>query len=234
MALIEVKNLAKSFNRRSVLRKLCFSVEQGDYLYVVGENGSGKTTLMKIILGLIEPDSGEIVFNGFNKSQIGYLPQTTEIQSDFPASVREVVLSGTLGNRRSPFYSKRDRQTADRMIKRLDIENIRNASFRSLSGGQRQRVLLARALCATGRILLLDEPITGLDPVATAEFYEIMEDLRSDGVTIIIISHDISCAVHYGNKILHLGNDGYYFGATADYVHSPLGQQMLARGHCHD
>ncbi len=234
MALIEVKELEKSYNRRSVLHRLNFSVEQGDYLYVVGENGSGKTTLMKIILGLIDPDGGEIIFNGFKKSQIGYLPQSTEIQSDFPASVREVVLSGTLGNRRSPFYSKKDRQTAAQMMKRLEIENIKNSSFRSLSGGQRQRVLLARALCAAGQVLLLDEPITGLDPVATAEFYEIMEELRADGITIIIISHDISCAVHYGNKILHLGNEGYFFGSSADYVHSPLGRQMLARGHCHD
>ena len=234
MPIIDVKNLCKSYYKREVLRDLCFSVEQGDHLYIVGENGSGKTTLMKLLLGLLAPDSGEIRFSGLSKNQIGYLPQQTEIQSDFPASVIEVVLSGTLGRKVFPIYTRTDRKNADEVCKRLGIEDIKTASFRELSGGQQQRVLLARALCAAKTVLLLDEPITGLDPVATAQFYEIMERLNRDGVTVIVVSHDVSCAVHYGNKILHLGEREYFFGSSHDYVASPLGKKMLAGGHCHD
>ncbi len=234
MPIIKVENLCKSYYRREVLRNLCFSVEQGDHLYIVGENGSGKSTLMKLLLGLLAPDSGEICFSGLEKNQIGYLPQQTEIQSDFPASVREVVLSGTLGGKRLPFYTRTDRKNADEVCKKLRIDDICRSSFRELSGGQQQRVLLARALCAAKTVLLLDEPITGLDPVATAEFYEMMQKLHSDGVTVIVVSHDISCAVHYGNKILHLGEREYFFGSSHDYINSPLGKKMLAGGHCHD
>lgn len=235
MSIIEVKNLSKSYGRRQVLQGLSFSLSAGDHLYIVGENGSGKTTLMKTLLGLVTPDSGEVCLHGLRRTEIGYLPQQTEIQSDFPAAAKEVVLSGTLGGKQGlPFYTRRDRKTAENMMKKLHIEDIRNASFRELSGGQQQRVLLARALCAAKQVLLLDEPITGLDPVATAQFYEIMEQLHHDGMTIIIISHDVSCAVHYGNKILHLGEREHFFGTTEEYVHSPLGKRMLAGGHCHE
>lgn len=234
MSLICIENLYKSYNRRTVLENLSFTVEEGDYLYIVGENGSGKSTLMKLILGLTRPDSGKITLCGFKKNEIGYLPQATDIQSDFPASVYEVVLSGTLGKKGLfPFYTPHDRRTADAMLERLEIADIKNKAFCELSGGQKQRVLLARALCATKKVILLDEPITALDPAATAEFYEIMEELRRDGITVIIISHDVSCAVHYGNKILHLGNEERFFGSAEEYVHSPLGKRMLGRGHCH-
>lgn len=234
MPIIEVKNLCKSYSRREVLKNLNLSIDRGDHLYIVGENGTGKSTLIKLLLGLLSPDSGEILLSSVKKNQIGYLPQQTEIQSDFPASVREVVLSGTLGGKSVPFYTAKDRLLARDMMKKLHIEDIERRSFRELSGGQQQRVLLARALCATGGILLLDEPITGLDPVATAEFYHIMEQLHHEGVTIITVSHDVSCAVHYGNKILHLGHGECFFGSSAEYAHSPLGQRMLAGGHCHD
>lgn len=235
MPQIEVKNLCKSYYKRNVLKDLSFSVDAGDYLCVVGENGSGKSTLMKLVLGLTQPDSGEILFSGFSKSEIGYLPQQSEIQSDFPASVREVVLSGTLSRGgRLPFYSASDRKTADRVMASLSIDGIKKRAFCELSGGQRQRVLLARALCACKKVLLLDEPVTGLDPLATSEFYTLIEKLRNNGMTVIMISHDVSCAVHYGNKILHLGNDGYFFGTSDQYVRSPLGQQMLKGGHCHE
>ncbi|MBR3593604.1 MAG: metal ABC transporter ATP-binding protein [Clostridia bacterium] len=234
MPIIEVKNLYKSYSRRAVLRDLNLSVEEGDHLYIVGENGTGKSTLIKLLLGLIEPDSGEIVFSKNRKTKIGYLPQQTEIQTDFPASVREVVLSGTLGGKRLPLYTARDKKLARDMMEKLNVSDIERRSFRELSGGQQQRVLLARALCATGGILLLDEPITGLDPVATAEFYRLTEQLHSEGVTIITVSHDVSCAVHYGNKILHLGHGEYFFGSSHEYAHSALGKAMLAGGHCHD
>ncbi len=234
MPIITTENLCKGYSRREVLKNLNLTVENGDHLYIVGENGTGKSTLIKLLLGLLQPDSGRIVFSGVRKNQIGYLPQQTEIQSDFPASVREVVLSGTLGGKRLPFYTRRDKTLAHEMLKKLHIEDIEKRSFRELSGGQQQRVLLARALCATGGILLLDEPITGLDPVATAEFYEITEQQHREGVTIITVSHDVSCAVHYGNKILHLSHGEYYFGSSTDYARSPLGKRMLAGGHCHD
>ena len=233
MPIIETRNLCKSYSRKEVLKNLNITVDKGDHLYIVGENGSGKSTLIKLLLGLIEPDRGEIVFD-LRKSQIGYLPQQTDIQSDFPASVREVVLSGTLGGKRLPFYSARDKALARDMMEKLRILDIEKCSFRELSGGQQQRVLLARALCATGGILLLDEPITGLDPVMTAEFYGITERLHREGITIITVSHDVSCAVHYGNKILHLGHGEYFFGSSAEYAHSPLGKRMLAGGHCHE
>lgn len=234
MPIIETRELCKGYSRREVLKNLNISIEKGDHLYIVGENGTGKSTLIKLLLGLLTPDSGRIVFSGVRKNQIGYLPQQNQIQADFPASVREVVLSGTLGGKRLPFYTKKDKALADEMMKKLHIEDIKNASFRELSGGQQQRVLLARALCAANGILLLDEPITGLDPVATAEFYHITEQLHHEGVTVITVSHDVSCAVHYGNKILHLGHGEYYFGSSHDYAHSPLGKRMLAGGHCHD
>ena len=233
MPIIETRNLCKSYSRKEVLKNLNITVDKGDHLYIVGENGSGKSTLIKLLLGLIEPDRGEIVFD-LRKSQIGYLPQQTDIQSDFPASVREVVLSGTLGGKHLPFYSARDKALARDMMEKLRILDIEKCSFRELSGGQQQRVLLARALCATGGILLLDEPITGLDPVMTAEFYGITERLHHEGITIITVSHDVSCAVHYGNKILHLGHGEYFFGSSAEYAHSPLGKRMLAGGHCHE
>lgn len=234
MPIIETKNLCKGYSRREVLKNLNISIERGDHLYIVGENGTGKSTLIKLLLGLLTPDSGSIAFSGIRKNQIGYLPQQTEIQADFPASVFETVLSGTQSGKRLPFYTKRDKQTARDMMKKLHIEELEKASFRELSGGQQQRVLLARALCATSEILLLDEPITGLDPVATAEFYSLTEQLHSEGVTIITVSHDVSCAVHYGNKILHLGHGEYFFGSSHEYAHSPLGKRMLAGGHCHD
>lgn len=234
MALIEIKNLCKGYDRRAVLTDLSFNVEEGDYLYIVGENGTGKTTLMKLILGLLSPDSGEIILCGFKKNEIGYLPQTTDAQQNFPASVWEVVLSGTQGRGGArPFYTKEDKKIAAETLSRLKISDIKNAPLGELSGGQRQRVLLARALCATKKVLLLDEPLTALDPVATADFYSVMEKLRRDGITVIIISHDVSCAVHYGNKILHLCNDGYFFGTSEEYVHSEIGERMLKGGHCH-
>ena len=235
MPLIDIKNLSKSYGGRRVLKDLSLEINEGDHLYIVGENGSGKTTLMKLMLGLLYADKGEIRFSGFGKSEIGYLPQSAEIQRDFPACVWEVVLSGTLSRKRLlPFYSKSDRERAKAALKKLNIENLSRQPLCELSGGQRQKVLLARALCATKKVLLLDEPLTALDPASAVEFYSLMDELRHDGITVIIISHDVSCAVHYGNKILHLGNEGYFFGTTSEYVHSPIGKEMLKGGHCHE
>ena len=217
--LIECKNLTAGYEGMPVVKDLSFNVSAGDYLCIVGENGSGKSTLMKTILGLRSALSGEIIFgDGLKQTEIGDLPQQTA-QKDFPATVREVVRSGCLGRKGlSPFYSKADKKLCDDNIELLGITGIAHRSYRNLSGGQQQRVLLARALCATGKLLLLDEPVSGLDPMVTAEMYEIISRLnREQGITIIMISHDLQGALKYGTKILHMESGAYFFGTTAEY-----------------
>lgn len=219
-------NISMKYESAYALKDVSFGVDQCDYLCVVGENGSGKTTLMKIILGLIRPDSGTVQYRSFKQSEIGYLPQQTAVQKDFPASVYEVVLSGCLNRHKAPFYTKRDKMLARENLKRLNAESYMNKSYRDLSGGQQQRVLLARALCATEKILLLDEPVTGLDPMMATELYELLAKLNKQGLTIIMISHDIKSAVQYGNKILHLSTEPLFFGTTEDYLQCDIGIRM--------
>ena len=217
---IECKELTAGYEGTPVVKDLSFTVSAGDYLCIVGENGSGKSTLMKTLLGLRSALSGEIIFaDGLKQKEIGYLPQQTAAQKDFPATVREVVLSGCLGRRGfHPFYTKEDKTLCDSNIELLGISGIAHRSYRNLSGGQQQRVLLARALCATKKLLLLDEPVSGLDPMVTAEMYEIISRLnRENGVTIIMISHDLQGALRYGTKILHMESGAYFFGTTAEY-----------------
>ena len=209
MALISAKNLTIGYDGHPVLSNLNFDINAGDYFCIVGENGSGKTTLMKTILGLQSPISGSIDFGeGLAKNQIGYLPQQTDVQRDFPASVYEIVLSGcqnSLGKKF--FYSKEQKALALTNIKKMGIENLKNRCYRELSGGQQQRVLLARALCATQRALLLDEPVAGLDPNVTAEMYELIKQLNDDGLTIIMISHDIQNVQDYANRIYDVAEE---------------------------
>lgn len=216
MSQIECKDVSVKYENQVVLEDISFSIEQGDYLCIVGENGSGKSTLVKTILGLENSKLGQIVFGeGLNKNEIGYLPQQTQAQKDFPASVYEVVLSGCLNSKGfSPFYSMKDKKLANEMIKSLGIENIKRKSFRELSGGQQQRVLLARALCATKKIIILDEPITGLDPTVTREMYSLIKEINKKGITIIMVSHDINFAVNNASKILHLKKNIKFFGNT--------------------
>jgi zinc transport system ATP-binding protein len=196
----------------------------------VGENGSGKTTLMKGILGLKKYTSGNIVYN-VKKSEIGYLPQQTIVQKDFPASVYEVVVSGSLNKSKfRPFFSKEQKRLARDNMERLGISNLAKKSYRDLSGGQQQRVLLARALCATGELLILDEPVTALDPIATKDMYNVIKSLNeNNGITIVMISHDIDSAIVYGNKIIHMGNKMEFFGTTDDYIKSSSYRRMLKR-----
>ena len=224
MSQIECKDVSVKYENQVVLEDISFSIEQGDYLCIVGENGSGKSTLVKTILGLENSKSGQIVFGeGLNKNEIGYLPQQTQAQKDFPASVYEVVLSGCLNSKGfSPFYSMKDKKLANEMIKSLGIENIKRKSFRELSGGQQQRVLLARALCATKKIIILDEPITGLDPTVTREMYSLIKEINKKGITIIMVSHDINFAVNNASKILHLKKNIKFFGNTEDYANLSL------------
>ena len=220
MAQLTCQDLCVGYDGKSVLQDLNFAVSSGDYLCIVGENGSGKSTLMKTILGLQMPIRGRILTgDGLRKNEVGYLPQQTVVQKDFPASVREIVLSGCQGRCGSrPFYSKEEKQLAAAAMKKMQITQLARRCYRELSGGQQQRVLLARALCATQKMLLLDEPVSGLDPKVTAELYARIEKLnREDGITVIMISHDIAAAVKYASHILHIG-DTVFFGTKDAYL----------------
>ena len=230
MAFLTVQNLSLGYESHSIVTGLSFTVNAGDYLCIVGENGSGKTTLMRTLLRLQEPMGGQILFgDGLRQNEIGYLPQQTVVQKDFPASVREIVLSGCLGRcGLRPFYSKEEKQLAEANMARMGIPDLAERCYRELSGGQQQRVLLARALCATQKLLLLDEPVTGLDPVATAEMYDLIAGLNREGVTILMISHDIGAAVRYASHILHIG-DSVFFGTKDEYLASGAGRAFLAQ-----
>ena len=225
MALIDCKEVSLGYENRIVARHISFQVEKGDLLCVVGENGSGKSTLIKAILGLKETESGHLHFgDGLTQKQIGYLPQQTTAQRDFPASVYEVVLSGCLSSKgRRLFYSKELRQRALDNLKKLDMLDYKNHCYRELSGGQQQRVLLARALCATGTLLVLDEPVTGLDPLVTADFYQLIRRInREYGITILMVSHDLHDALSLATHILHMKADGAFFGTRSAYLESDV------------
>lgn len=214
MSQLICRNLNVGYEDGTVAAGINFTVDAGDYLCIVGENGSGKTTLMKTILGLTPPLSGEISFDeGLSSKSIGYLPQQTVVQKDFPASVFEIVLSGCLSKLgKRPFYSKSEKTLALEKMQKLGIEGLASKSYRNLSGGQQQRVLLARALCAAEKMLLLDEPTAGLDPQATAEMYDYIKKLNDEGMTIIMITHDIEAASKYASKTLNMGKDGVING----------------------
>ncbi len=231
MSLVTVSGLSVGYEHNTVIRDLSFKVETGDYLCVVGENGSGKTTLMKTLLGLNAPVSGSIEFGeGLKQTEIGYLPQQTDVQKDFPASVWEIVLSGCLGRCKGrPFYSAAEKELASINMERMGITHLRNRCYRELSGGQQQRVLLARALCSAEKLLLLDEPVSGLDPAVTAEMYELIGKLNKEGMSVIMISHDIYAAVKYADHILHVG-DGIFFGTKEEYLRSDAGRLFAGMG----
>lgn len=229
MALLTIKNLSLGYDGDVILDDLSFFVSAGDYLCIIGENGSGKSTLMKTILDLTEPVGGEIIAGeGLKRNEIGYLPQQTVVQRDFPASVEEIVLSGCQGRTGlRPFYNKEEKALARENMKLMGISDLADACYRELSGGQQQRVLLARALCATRRILLLDEPVSGLDPKVTAEMYSLIARLNHDGITIIMISHDIYAAVRYASHILHIG-EKVFFGTKDEYMKSEMGRAFFS------
>ena len=218
--IFECKDVTLGYENKVVAKNLNFKIDQGDYLCVVGENGTGKSTLIKTLLGLIKPLNGEVIANvqGKNHKGVGYLPQQTQAQKDFPASVWEVVLSGVLNNdHRCPFYNKKDKAEAEKNMEKLNILDLKKRCYRELSGGQQQRVLLARALCATDSVLILDEPVTGLDPAASMELYETIKDLnKKENVTIIMVSHDIKNALNYATHILHLEQENDFFGTVEE------------------
>ena len=228
MQLLKCENIHMNYDSTKAVNGVSFTVDEGDFLCIVGENGAGKSTLLKGILGLQKISEGSVSFNGIKKSEIGYLPQRTQVQKDFPAAVKEVVLIGRIGRKRKLFYSAEDRQIASENMETMKISDIRNKSFNELSGGQQQRVLLARALCATDRLLLLDEPTAGLDPFVTEDMYRLIEHLNSEhGVTVIMVTHDIKSAVKYANKILCMEHDGDFFGTTQEYLDTPAAKRIL-------
>ena len=230
MALLTANNLTLGYGDRLLLSGLNFTVNSGDYLCVVGENGSGKSTLVRCLLGLQQVAAGAIVpGDNLKMNQIGYLPQQTVVQKDFPATVWEIVLSGCQGHRGLwPFYSKADKALAKANIARMNLTELTRRCYRELSGGQQQRVLLARALCATRRLLLLDEPVSGLDPRMTAEMYQLIEKLnREEKITIIMVTHDLAAARSYASHILHIGHKTF-FGTNAEYFASHLGRHFTA------
>ena len=224
-------NVSLGYEGDVILSGLTFSVSAGDYLCIVGENGSGKSTLLKTILGLTPPLAGRVLWgDGLHRNEVGYLPQQTPVQRDFPASVWEIVLSGCqarCGLR--PFYNREEKALAARHIERMRLTELKNRCYRDLSGGQQQRVLLARALCATQKLLLLDEPVSGLDPVVTAEMYKLIRSLHEEGITVIMISHDIDAAVRYATHILHIGQT-VFFGPRDEYVQSAFYRRFAEGG----
>ncbi|MBE6562130.1 MAG: metal ABC transporter ATP-binding protein [Ruminococcaceae bacterium] len=233
---ITCKNVSFSYDGKTAVSDISFNLNKGDYLCILGENGTGKSTIIKGLLGLIKPASGEVIYSDVKHTEIGYLPQIAEIPKDFPASVYEAVLSGRcekLG--KSPFFSSKDRRVAKKNMRLLGIEKLKNKGFSTLSGGQKQRVLLARALCATEKILLLDEPVSGLDPIVTAEMYQIISELnKKHGISIIMISHDTKTAAEYATHILHIKKRPLFFGSAEEYKETELYHAFLGGcGHEH-
>ena len=217
MDLIQIKDLSFDYpTKKETLKHVNLNVQQGTFTCIVGENGSGKSTLIKCIVGLNKGYTGEIS----KEDRVGYLPQKSEIQSNFPASIEEVVMSGTIGNNiNSIFYKKEDKENAKKIMEKLEIYDIRKKCFADLSGGQQQRVLIARALCATQKLIILDEPTNGLDPTIAIQIYELLDQLRKkDNITILMVSHDVERAISYADNVIELVNGEITFiGKPSEY-----------------
>ena len=232
MPLMACRHLTIYYGNQCAVKDVSFDIEAGDYICIVGENGSGKSSLVKGLLGLVPLRTGRVTCGeGLSRNSIGYLPQQTMVQKDFPASVYEIVLSGCLSRRGlRPFYSAGDKKRALENLKSMGILELKNKSYRDLSGGQQQRVLLARALCATDQMLLLDEPVTGLDPIATTELYDLIGRINKEqGVTVIMVSHDFHYAVTHAGKILHMDEELLFYGSTEEYLRSDAYRRMTGR-----
>jgi zinc transport system ATP-binding protein len=229
--IFECHNLCYAYDEKTVLSGLDFSVAETDYICIAGENGAGKSTLVKGMLGLLKPVSGSFEISRELSGGTGYMPQQTAAQKNFPAGVSEVVLSGFVGGKKIlPFHTASDKKTARLNMEKLGIADLASCCFGELSGGQQRRVLLARSLCAAKKLLVLDEPTAGLDPLAAQELYTLLEKInREMKITIIMVSHDILSAVKYANKILHLWQKQLFFGSTDDYINSDVGKMFLGK-----
>ena len=217
--MLSSEDLTICYGALTAVKDVSLNIERGDYLCVVGENGSGKSTLLLGVLGLVKPVNGRVKFNGIKQNELGYLPQHVDVRNDFPASVREVVASGC--------RSRKERGRVLLNAEKLGVDALLKTPFTELSGGQRQRVLLARALCATDKLLLLDEPVTGLDPFGASEMYEHLRRLNAEGLTVMMVSHDVRSAVKYANKILHMQTSPLFFGTTQNFVESEAGKKLM-------
>ena len=230
--LITCSHVDFGYENQDAVMDLTIEIDEGDYFCVVGVNGSGKSTLVKGLLGLVKPTGGSLVVSEeLKQTGIGYLPQQTSAQKDFPATVYEVVLSGALGligNR--PFYRRQEKEMALSAMEKLGISDLRHRCYREMSGGQQQRALIARALCAARKMLILDEPVTGLDPSAIQEFYSLVRELNRDGVTIFMVTHDVANAVSQADKILHLHRKALFYGSPGEYVKTAEGLGFLGGG----
>ncbi len=235
MSYITAEQITLSYDARPVATDIDFTVNAGDYLCIVGENGSGKSTLVKALLGLHPISAGRLtVSDEVKRAGIGYLPQHTPAQRDFPASVREIVRSGCIRRAGlSPRLAAADRRLSDEAMERMGISHLAGKCYRELSGGQQQRVLLARAFCATGKLMVLDEPIAGLDPLAMSEMYRMIAELNREGVAVVMVSHDVSAAVSYADHILHIGKTTHFFGTTEGYLNTPVGTEFSRRSGNH-
>lgn len=237
MSLLTCHNVSFSYEGNVVLSDVNFEVNSGDYICIIGENGAGKSTLMKGILNLKKSSGGEIMMgDNLLQKDIGYLPQQTSVQKDFPASVYEVVLSGRLNKLGFRlFYGNKDRIAARDSMKQLGICGLKDKCYRELSGGQQQRVLLARAVCSGSRMIMLDEPVTGLDPVMTNEMYELIHTLNTEeNMTIIMVSHDVKSTIKYATHILHLSNKQIFYGKKEDYLKTTIADRFLGKGEYYD
>ena len=228
MALVEVKNLTIGYNSKPVATNINFEINKGDILCILGENGAGKTTLIKTILGVIKPLSGEMnISEDIKEHRFGYLPQKSENQDDFPAVCKEIVLSGCINRKKFKlFFNKEDKAIAEKNMELLGVKELANKPFNILSGGQKQRVLIARSLCATEKILFLDEPLTGLDPKIVDDFYNIVSMLHEQGITIVMISHELHTSLHLANYVLYIGEE-CIFTKKEDFVNSEIGKRFL-------
>ena len=231
--LIDCRDAALGYEGRPIWEHLTFQVRRGDYLCIVGDNGSGKSTLLKSMLGLLRPLSGEIRLDeSLRRGAIGYLPQQTRAQKDFPATVSEVVLSGFLSARGWKFfYTPAQKSQALQHMGKLGILELKDKCYRELSGGQQQRVLLARALCAAGELLILDEPVTGLDPAAAQDLYRTLAYLnKTEGIAIVMVTHDMENALRCAGHILYVGHGNHFFGTVQEYLASPAGRRFGGAG----
>ena len=227
MEQLVLENVSLGYDSNPLVKDVNLKINSGNYVCVIGENGAGKSTFLKTVLGLTSAIDGKIVWN-INKNAIGYLPQQTVVQKDFPASVLEVVMSG-FQNRRGlrPFYSAKEKEEAFKNMKRMTVDDLANKSYKHLSGGQQQRVLLARALCATEKILFLDEPVAGLDPKVTADMYALIKSLNEEGITIVMISHDINVALNDASHIFYISGNTFY-GTKDEFINTPEGKLFLS------
>ena len=230
--LFSCRDAALGYEHKPLLEHLNFEVRRGDYICVIGENGSGKSTLLQSMLGLVRPLSGRIECPAQKEGKIGYLPQQTEAQRSFPATVEEVMRSGFLNRRGFHFaYSRAEKATALMNMGKLGVLELRGRCYRDLSGGQQQRVLLARALCAAESLLILDEPVTGLDPAATQELYRILRYLNEkENLAVVMVTHDLAAALQEAKTVLHIGRNGWFCGSAQEYLRSNEGKRFGGDG----